>query len=113
MQRLKLLATSATIFMLPLAFASAQLADGGGSGGLLEGLLLTIKVFSNTHTFHPRYRFPSICLGNVPVLYCWWSQRRVKRKGKEPNDLCYPWIPTDYCLLGNYKLTCTEFRTSV
>ena len=48
MQRLKLLATSATIFMLPLAFASAQLADGGGSGGLLEGLLLTIIVFSNT-----------------------------------------------------------------
>jgi len=50
MQRLKLLATSATIFMLPLAFASAQLGDPGtaGSGGLLEGLLLTIIVFSNT-----------------------------------------------------------------
>ncbi len=49
MQRFKLFAGSTAIFLLPIAFASAQIADGGGAaGGAFGDLLRTILTFTNT-----------------------------------------------------------------
>jgi hypothetical protein len=48
MQRFKLFAGSTAVFMLPVAFASAQLGDtGGASGGAFGDLLGYILQFSN------------------------------------------------------------------
>ncbi len=48
MQRFKLFAGSTVAFMLPVAFASAQIADtGGATGGAFGTLLKTILTFTN------------------------------------------------------------------
>ncbi len=46
MQRFKLFAGSTAMFMLPVAFASAQIADGT-TGGAFQTLLSNILVFTN------------------------------------------------------------------
>lgn len=47
MKRFKLFASASTLFLLPVAFASAQIADQAGGGGAFETMLLGILDFSN------------------------------------------------------------------
>lgn len=47
MQRFKLFIATLALLVLPVLPASAQLADGGGSGGEFQGLLANILIFTN------------------------------------------------------------------